>query len=149
MKYTCEIVIDQPREKVVALFDNQNNMKYWQKGLVSFEPISGDPGKPGAKSRLKYEMGKRKVEMVETIVRHNPPEEIHNTYETKGIINEQRNYFKEEGDKTRWVSESTFHCSGLMKVMAFFWGEKAFKKQSEVYMGDFKSFAEGNPKYGQ
>ncbi|MFK7954108.1 MAG: hypothetical protein AB8B73_14765 [Ekhidna sp.] len=71
------------------------------------------------------------------------------TYETKGIFNTQNNYFKEEGDKTRWISVSEFQCSGFMKVISFFFGEKTFKKQSQVYMYDFKAFAEGNPKYGQ
>ena len=60
-------MINLPREKVIELFDNPDNMKHWQLGLVSFENISGTPGEVGTKSRLKYKMGKRDVEMVETI----------------------------------------------------------------------------------
>jgi carbon monoxide dehydrogenase subunit G len=148
MKYSNEVIIDLPRRKVIELFDNPENMKYWQKGLVSFEHISGEPGKPGAKSQLKYQMGKRSVEMIETVTDRNLPEEFHGTYETKGIFNIQKNFFKDDGDQTRWISEAEFQCSGFMKVIAFFFGESTFKKQSQVYMDDFKSFAEGNPKYG-
>ena len=48
MKYTLEILIDQPREKVVELFDNPDNMKHWQEGFVSLTHISGTPGEIGA-----------------------------------------------------------------------------------------------------
>ena len=67
MKYKLEIEIDLPRKKVIDLFDNPDNMRHWQEGFVSFEPLSGTPGQVGAKSRLKYIMGKRDIEMVETI----------------------------------------------------------------------------------
>lgn len=148
MKYTNEIVIDQPRDKVIELFDNPDNMKYWQQGFISFSTFEGAPGEVGAKSNLKYKMGKREIEMVETILERNLPEAFHGTYETKGVYNIQKNYFKEEGNKTRWVSEAEFQFSGFMKLMAFFMGQKAFEKQSCKFQEDFKAFAEGNPRYG-
>ncbi|WP_420576153.1 SRPBCC family protein [Ekhidna sp.] len=149
MKYTLEIVIDKPRDEVVKLFDNSDNMKYWQKGLISFEHLSGEPGKQGAESLLKYEMGKRKIEMIETITFNGFPDEFHSNYQTNGVVNFQRNHFEEENGQTRWISESEFKFKGFMKLMAFFMGKGAFKKQSYSYMEDFKAFAEGNPKYGQ
>ena len=148
MKYTNEITIPLPLHRTIELFDNADNMKYWQKGLTSFEPISGEPGKPGSKTKLIYKMGKRTVEMIETITANNLPESMDSTYEANGVFNIQKNSFKEEEDSTRWISESEFKFSGFMKIMAFFWGSKAFSKQSMKYMQDFKSFAEGNPKYG-
>lgn len=149
MNYTCEIVIDKPRHEVVKLFDNPDNMKYWQKGLVSFEHISGEPGKSGAESLLKYDMGKRQLEMIETITFNNLPEEFHANFQAKGVTNIQKNYFTETDGKTKWVSDAEFKFTGFMKLMVFFMGKKAFQKQSLSYMEDFKAFAEGNPKYGQ
>ena len=91
---------------------------------------------------LSYKMGKREMNLVETIIKRNLPDELHMTYDTKGVHNIQKNHFKEEGDKTRWVSESEFQFSGFgMKLMAFFM-PGAFKKQSLKYMQDFKAFAE-------
>lgn len=148
MKYTCEIVIDKPREEVVKLFDNPDNMKYWQKGFVSLEHVAGEPGKTGAESILKYDFGNRKMELIETITFRKLPEEFHANFTTKGVVNIQKNYFKEEGGKTKWISEAEFKFSGFMKIMAFFMGKGPFKKQTTSYMEDFKSFAEGNPKYG-
>ena len=148
MKYTCEVVIDKPREDVIKSLDNPDNMKYWQKGLESFEHLNGEPGKPGAESKLVYQMGKRRIEMIETITFNDLPDEMHLNYVAKGVVNIQKNYFKEQGDKTLWVSEAEFKFSGFMKLMSFFMGSGAFKKQSQSYLDDFKSFAEGNPKYG-
>ena len=142
MKYTTEILIDLPREQVIEKLDNPDNMKHWMRGLVSHEMISGIPGQEGAQMNMRFKMGKRDLEMVETILKRNMPEEFHSTYDTKGVHNIQRNYFKEEGEQTRWISECEFQFQAFgMKVMAFLM-PGAFKKQSRKYAEDFKNFAE-------
>lgn len=142
MKYTTEIVVDVPREEFIKKMDDPDNMKHWQQGLIGYEQLSASPGQEGSRMSLSYEMGKRKMDLVETIIKKNLPEEIHMTYQTKGVHNIQKNYFKEEDEKTRWVSESEFQFSGFgMKLMGFLM-PGAFKKQSLKYMQDFKAFAE-------
>ncbi|MDF0715433.1 SRPBCC family protein [Muricauda sp. 334s03] len=142
MKYTTEIVVDVPREEFIKKMDDPDNMKHWQRGLIAYEQLSNNPGQEGARMSLSYEMGKRKMDMVETIIKRNLPKEIHMTYDTKGVHNIQKNFFKEEDGKTRWISESEFQLSGFgMKLMGFLM-PGAFKKQSLKYMEDFKAFAE-------
>ena len=143
MKYTVEISIDLPREKVIELFDSTENLKQWQTGLVSFEPLSGNPGQVGAQSKLHYKIGKREIEMVETITKRELPDRFWGTYETKGVWNEVRNSFDATDENhTRWTAESEFKCSGLgMKLMCMLM-PGAFKKQTLKYMKDFKAFAE-------
>ena len=148
MKYRSEIIIDLPRDQVIEKFDNPENMKYWQEGLISYEFMDGEPGQEGSTMKLRYKMGKRDLEMTETITKRNLPDEFHGTYDAGMVFNRQWNYFKEERDKTRWISESEFKFSGFMKIMALFMGKRAFQKQSYKFMEDFKSFAEGDPKYG-
>ena len=87
MKYTSEIEINKPVDRVIELFDNPDNLDKWMIGLQSFEPISGNPGQVGAKSRLKFKMGKREIEMIETITVRNFPDEFSGTYEAKGVFN--------------------------------------------------------------
>ena len=142
MKYTVEIELNLPRDEVIKLFDNQENMYKWQEGLQSFEPISGEPGRPGAKSKLVYQMGKRTIEMIETITDRNLPEEFNGTYEAKGVYNVVRNRFTESGpDKTHWECENEFQFSGFMRLIGFFMAS-AFPKQTLKYMHHFKAFAE-------
>lgn len=142
MKYTLDIVVDLPRDEFLKKLDSAENMKHWQRGLVKYELLSENPNQEGAQMSLTYKMGKREFDMVETILKRNLPDEMHTSYDTKGVHNIQKNYFKEENGKTRWVSESEFQFSGLgMKIMAFLM-PGAFKKQSCKYLEDFKAFAE-------
>ncbi len=143
MKYTVGIEIDKPIDEVIALFDNTENMDKWMDGLQSFEHISGTPGEVGAKSKLHFKMGRRNIEMIETITAKNLPEEFSGTYEADGVFNVVRNKFQAAGpDKTKWVSENEFQFSSLMmKVMGFLM-PGAFRKQSLKYLKNFKNFAE-------
>ena len=142
MKYTTEIEINQPIDKVIALFDNPDNMSKWMQGLQSFEHLSGKQGEVGAKSRLKFKMGKREIEMIETITVRNLPQEFSGTYEAKGVFNIVKNSFIKLSDsKTKYITENEFQFTGFMKVLGFLM-PSAFKKQSYKYLLDFKNFAE-------
>lgn len=142
MKYTLEIEIDKPVDEVIELFDNPDNMGKWMDGLLSFEPLSGTPGQPGAKSRLKFKMGTREIEMIETITTRNLPDEFSGTYKAKGVFNILKVTFVKVSDtKTKYIAEEEFQFKGFMKLMAFFM-PGAFKKQSFKYMTAFKNFAE-------
>lgn len=142
MKYTTEVVIDLSREEFLKKLDNSDNLKHWMRGLESYEQISGVPGTEGAQMNMTFKMGKRELQMVETIIKKNLPDEMHMTYDMKGSHNIQKNYFKQENGKTRWISESDFHFERFgMKLMAFLM-PSAFKKQSQKYANDFKNFAE-------
>ncbi len=143
MHYTCEITIDLPRDRMVEILDQPENMKHWQRGLVSYRQLSGQPGREGAQMELEYLMGKRRLVMVETIIKRDMPFEFHSTYDTKGVHNIQKNYFEELDDgRSRWTSESEFQFSGLMMKFMGWLMPGAFKKQSMKYLEDFKQFAE-------
>ena len=143
MKYQLEIDINLPREKMIELFDNPDNMKHWQPGFQSFEHLSGSPGEVGARYKIIYQMGRRTIEMVETITVRSLPEEFAGTYETRGVWNEVRNLFYEkDAFTTRWVTVNEFRVSGFAMKMMVFLMPGAFKKQSYKYMENFKAFAE-------
>ena len=142
MHYVSEIEIEKPVDKVVELFDNPDNLPKWMEGLQSFEHLSGQPGQVGARSRLRFKMGKRAFEMIETITANNLPDEFSGTYEAKGVHNIVRNKFVPlPGNKTKYISEQEFQFKGFMKLIACVM-PGAFKKQSMKYLKDFKQFAE-------
>ena len=142
MKYTLSTVIRVPREKVWELMTDPGNMKHWQPGFISMELLEGKPGEAGSKTRLRYKMGKREIEMIETITRREAPEIFDGTYETKGVWNGQNNRFEVvDENSTRWVSESEFRMSGFMKLIGWLF-PASFKKQSQLYLDYFKAFAE-------
>ena len=142
MKYINEVEINAPLDKVIVLFDDPANLAKWQPGLLSFEPVSGTPGQPGAKSKLKYRMGKRDVEMIETITVRDLPREFSGTYEAKGVFNYVTNRFEALGNsKTKYTTENEFKFKGIMKLIGFLM-PGAFKKQSQKYLDLFRDFAE-------
>lgn len=143
MKHTTQIDINKPIDKVIELFDNPDNLKLWMQGLQSFEHLSGEPGQPGAKSLLKFKMGKREMEMIETITVRNLPEELSGTYEMHNTLNNMKvSFVKLTEDKTRYFYESQFEFGSLgMKVFAFL-TPGMFKRQSMKYLESFKKFAE-------
>lgn len=142
MKYTVEVTINRPRQKVVELFDNPELMPKWQKGFVSMQHVSGEVGQPGAKSNLVYDMNGRKIEMVETIITRNLPDEFSATYDARGVHNVVVNRFYEDGpDKTRWVMENEFNFSGFMALIGLLM-PGSFRKQTLEDINRFKTFAE-------
>lgn len=143
MKYTTEIIIEKSLQEVAKKMNSAENMKHWQEGLMSAEHISGSPGEFGAKMKLKYDFGKRKMELIETITKQDFPNEFHATYTTKGVRNIQQNYFESTPrGHTKWVCKNEFQPTTFVMNAMLFLMPRAFKKQTKKYMNNFKNFAE-------
>lgn len=136
-------MIELPRETVVELFDNSANLPCWQRGLQSHQLVSGQAGQTGARSRLVFQMGKRRIEMLETITRRSLPDAFDGTYEAPGVFNIVCNRFIcLSPSQTRWESDNEFRFSGLFMRIIGLVMRGAFPKQSQQYLQDFKAFAE-------
>lgn len=142
MRYTVSIEISAPIDEVVKRFDDPDNLKEWMPGLVSFEHLEGTPGQPGAKSKLVFQMGKRNIEMIETVLVRDLPARFEGTYEAKGVYNEISNEFIAKDDRTTVYSTTQyFRFGGGMKLFGWLF-PGMFKKQSMKYLKDFKDLVE-------
>ncbi len=142
LKYTCEIKINRGRDEVIEKFDNIDNMKYWMKGFQSYDVISGVSGEVGCEAKMTFQIGKRKIEMIETITVKDLPREFSGTYDANGVHNVVKNYFDEiDENTTLYKTYQEFHFTGFMKIIGFLF-PSAFKKQSMKYLTDFKYFVE-------
>lgn len=143
MTYTIDIVIEVPLDICVQKFANLENSKHWQRGLMSIEHISGVPGEFGAKMKLHYQIGKRRMALVETLTHKNPPYELHSIYTTEGADDFQENYFQKTPENhTKWTSINEFIPLNFKMRLMLWMMPKTFKKQSLQYMKDFKNFVE-------
>lgn len=144
MKYQVTVDIDVPRERVVALFTDRGNYEKWQPALVLCEHLEGEVGKVGSKTKVVHKMGRKKVEMLETIEQQNLPETQTLTYVAGSVWNQVTNRFDAIDDsRTRLTMDSEFQCQGFMRVLArIFPG--AFKKESLKHLRRFKEYAESN-----
>jgi hypothetical protein len=152
MKYTTSIEIAMPLEEVAQLLADPAHLPKWLRGLVLHEPLSGEHGQVGTRSRVVLQMGQQ-MECTETITRREPADlrgipkgsVVHFDREivAEGMWSVVRDRLTEAGpDKTLWVSESEYRFSGwLMRLMGLLM-PGSFRKQSQQHMEDFKAFAE-------
>jgi hypothetical protein len=145
MKYHVEIIINKPISEVAEKFANRKNDKLWMQGFVEKIPITGEEGELGSKSKVIFQMGKRRMEMIEEITEKNLPESYVATYSTPSVFNTVKNSFKKIDDNTTLnKTEQEFQFKTfLMKFMAALM-PGMFKKQSKKYQQDFKAFVENN-----
>lgn len=144
MKFSCSVDIENPIARVIELFDNPENLKEWQDGFVSLEHLSGTPGEAGAKSRLIYKIGKREIELTETIRVKNLPDEFTALYEAKTMSNTMTNRFiKLSDNQTRYESEIEYiQFVGILPNLMAKLMPGMFKKQVQKWMDQFKVFVE-------
>ena len=145
MKFTCSVTIDQPRKRVVELFDSAENLKEWQDGFYSFQPLEGEAGQNGSTAEMTYFMGKKKQKMViiETILDNSLPDYFLGSYFHPHMTNTMKNIFTDLGEQTRYDAEIHYtEFNGfIVKVMATLM-PSMFQKQVQKWMNQFKEFAE-------
>jgi len=148
MKYEQELIINAPLLRAVALFQSIEDLQQWQPDLLEHTHQSGTPGATGATATLTYQMGKRTIDMIETLVKVEPPHEFIARYESGGVWNEVVSHFNEVDDsRTKWHLANTFKCRGFALLYSIF-ARRAFKQQTVRYMQDFAHFVENKTRQG-
>lgn len=146
MKFTCSVTINLPRQKVIDLWQDPENLAHWQDGFIDFKHVEGEPGQVGAVSRVRYKIRNRDLELIETIKEMNLPESMVGLYESKPTTNLMHNTFTMVNDHiTRWDAQINYlEMNGLvMKLMARFF-PNMFQKQAQKWLDQFKEFAENH-----
>ena len=143
MEYQHKIIIELPRDIVAKELLDPSNYEHWQKGLQSQELVEGVKGEEGSKTRLAYSMGNRDIVMTETIVATDLPRKIRYTYDSSGVWNQITHTFENTDDgNTHWISHNIFKAESFMMKIFMWIMPGSFKKQSKIYMEDFKQFIE-------
>jgi hypothetical protein len=119
-------------------------MKKWQPTLVSFEPVSGTPGQPGAVSKLTYSENEREFALIERITHRDELNVFDGVYENIFADHIVRNKFIEQGkDQTLWIMETEFAFKTLlMKIMGPIM-KKSYLRRTQKDMERFKEMVEG------
>jgi len=144
MKFSCQVKINLPIKKVIELWENPDNMKEWQDGFVSLDHLSGKAGEIGAKSKISYKTGKREMELTETILAYNLPDEMSARYEHTHMVNTMTNRFESLSEnQTRWQANIEYtQFNGIMPKLMAMLLPGMFKKQTQKWLNQFKTFAE-------
>jgi hypothetical protein len=151
-EHSIEILVSI--DKVMELFGNQDYFKYWQKGLISAQNISGIPGEKNSTRQMKIRVAGTAITMKEEITRVDLPHVWEATYRTSGVLNRQSNRFRESETTinnqviktTLWDANSTFKFTGMMRLIGKA-QPQLFKGQTLQHMEDFKTFAENQSNF--
>lgn len=144
MKFTCTVTINKPQQIVADFFADPKHLKEYQEGFQRKELISGNAGDVGAVSKLYYQNGKRKMELVETVLKNDLPHEFFADYFHSHTENTMRSTFTSLNEnETRYDSEIEYtKFKGIIvKIMAFLF-PSFFKKQVQKWLINFKKFVE-------
>ena len=119
-------------------------MAFWQDGFLGKELIEGDAWTIGAKSLMKYKMGKRNLDLTEIIKVNELPDYFSAFYISDHTENLMSSTFQELApNSTLFESEVEYTAlNGFMvKAMAFI-APGIFKKQVQKWLDQFKVYAE-------
>ena len=145
MKFNSSMVIQAPRDRVVELFSNPDNLSKWQDGYQRSEPVSGTPGQPGAQKKMFYSMGGREMELLETITSNDLPDSFSALYQHPAMENTMTSRFVEieGGAATRFECDVEYtKFNGFMPKLMSTLFPGMFRKQAEKWFVQFKAYAE-------
>ncbi len=147
MRYELEEDIQVPRERVLELFLDTENLKKWQPSLVSYSQISGDSMRGvGSQCRQVHKMGNREVDMIATVTVDEYPEDFAARFEADGMTNIVANRFEEMGAlRTRWTVTTEFQTTSIMMKIMMVLMPFVFKSQTRKFMVQFRDFVESHP----
>ena len=144
MNFTCSVTINAPLDDVMKLHSNPEYYSKWQDGFISYNTFSGTTGELGAKSRIVLSGPGGEMELIETILENNLPLKSVALVEHVHMINTMTNSFESiPENRTKWNStiEYTKFIGIMPKLMAFFM-PGLFRKQTQKWLDQFKTFVE-------
>ncbi|USX48834.1 SRPBCC family protein [Lentzea sp. HUAS12] len=139
MRFTQEVVLEQPIERVRVLTSDPAHLHRWQPDLVGITPHGETPGAVGSTATLTY----RKFTLEETVLAANADERI-SRYETRGMVHTITNRYSAIDDqRTLLVCDNEFQLSGLLALGRRML-EKSLREQVERNVGNFKTFIDAD-----
>ena len=141
-RFEHHTTIRLPIRDVFHLYTDPDHMPAWQPGLVDIEDAGGPAGRPGGIRKLRYQLGRRKMVMTETILHLEAPRQYHVQYALKGLRQIVRHQFDSIApNETKWTTVSEFHFRGMMWLIGGYM-RTGLETQSRTLMQNFKGYAE-------
>ena len=135
MRFTKEVVLDQPIERVRVLTSDPAHLHEWQPDLVGITHHTATPGAAGSTATLRY----RKFTLEETVLSATADERV-SRYRTPGMVHTITNRYTAVDDRhTLLVCDNEFELSGIMKLGRRVL-EKSLREQVERNVDNFKAF---------
>jgi hypothetical protein len=146
MSFECTTIVNKPLKDTVAIYFNPTAFSKWQDGFQSYEHLSGESYHPGSKALFVYVNGKRRIELTETILTNNLPNELDVLYDHEHMSNKLRTRFQPLPDNQTKVTTEPYEIrfKGLLPKIFGPLMKGKMRQQSQQWLDNFKTFAETN-----
>ncbi len=144
VKYTAEVEIDKPIEKVFEDFQDIELMKKWLPEVKSIEPIEVKEGVIGSTYKMTATNQGQNIVMIEKITDYILNKKMTFQFDSDQMIKIDDYNFIKEGSKTKMVQNCTVNSKSYLMgcLLPFFKG--SLKDLSLSYMNRFKTEVEKN-----
>ena len=136
------ISINKPVETVWDKLMNPENLKYWLTGFISVKHISGEIGKAGSVSRLKFIERGKEIEITETALSIIPHQQCTFNMTSTSFGNETDIRLISFGCRTEMIQTVQFFPKQFMMKLLMPLIKGAMKKRMESDLICFKNFVE-------
>ena len=144
MKFTCSVTIQKPLQEVADYFANPAYLGEYQESFQKKELVSGEMGQEGAISKIFYADGKRKMELTETILKNDLPNEFIGQYHHKHMDNTMKcKFIALDDNHTRYEYEYEYtRIDWVMPRLMSILFPGMYKKPAQKWLRQFKEFVE-------
>ena len=136
------ITINQAVETVWDKLMNPDNLKFWLTGFVSVEHVSGESGKTGAISKLKFMERGKEMEVMETVTAIKSNQQYSFTMTSTAFNAETDIRLISFGTRTEMIQTVQFFPKQFMMKLLMPLLKRTMKKRMENELIRFKNFVE-------
>src|SRR5688572_4427879 len=136
------IIINQPVETVWDNLMDPDNLKFWLTGFVSVEHMSGDYGKTGSVSKLKFLERGKEMEVTETAVLVKPNQQYTFNMTSTAFDTDTDIRLISFGNRTEFIQTVQFLPKQFFMKLLMPLIKGAMKKRMENELIRFKNFVE-------
>jgi len=136
------ITINQPVETVWDKLMNPDNLKFWLTGFVSVDHVSGEYGKPGAISKLKFKERGKEIEVTEAVTAIKPNQQYSFTMTSTAFNAETDIRLISFGNRTEMIQTVQFFPKQFIMKLMMPLLKGAMKKRMGNELISFKNFVE-------
>ena len=136
------VTINQPVETVWDKLMNPDNLKFWLTGFISAEHVSGEYGKTGAISKLKFKERGKEMEVTETVTAIKPNQQYSFTMSGTAFNAETDIRLISFGSRTEMIQTVQFFPKQFFMKLFMPLIKGAMKKRTENELIRFKNFVE-------
>jgi len=136
------ITINQPVETVWDKLMNPDNLKFWLTGFVSVDHVSGEYGKPGAISKLKFKERGKEIEVTEAVTAIKPNQQYSFAMTSTAFNAETDIRLISFGNRTEMIQTVQFFPKQFIMKLMMPLLKGAMKKRMGNELISFKNFVE-------